>query len=176
MINCKILEYDDEIAPDDLVRDVYPASYYCAYSDDVGESIIKWKYAKFSMPGWIGKTLRQYRNFGKDTRQYAVNELIIIRVPSKVTKDQLNTMGIPIHIPSAPLRRLHYQTLGKSKFGNMDHRPREVTLEFGKYKGKTVEDIYDSDPEYLRWVYNNVKLNDQVKESIRDWLTNDMLR
>jgi hypothetical protein len=170
MITLKVLEYDDKIRPDDLVRKVYPASYYCAYSDDNGESTLRWHYAKFHMPGWIGKTLKQYRDFDKKDRHYAPQELMIVRVPPKVTLDELNKIGMPVTIPSACLRRMEFENLGKSKFGNMKHYPKKVKLTFGKYKGKTVEEVYDYDQHYLIWLNDNVKLKDEIKESVEDWL------
>jgi hypothetical protein len=170
MITLKILEYDDKIRPDDLVRKVYPASYYCAYSDDNGESTLRWHYAKFHMPAWIGRTLKEYRDF--DGSHYAVEELMIVRVPPKVTLDELNKMGMPVRMPSASMRRMEFENLGKSKFGNMKHYPKKVVIPFGKYKGQTVEEVYDTDQRYLSWLSENVKLKGELKESVDDWLSN----
>lgn len=171
MITFKILEYKDKIQPDDLVRSVYPASYYCAYSDDNGESTLRWEYAKFRMPGWIGKTIQQYRDFDKEGRHYAPAEMMIVRVPKSLTIEQLNKLGMPIHMPSASMRRMDFETLGKSKFGNMEHYPKKVKLTFGKYKGETVEEVYDMDQRYLHWLRDNVKLKGDIKDSIEDWLS-----
>lgn len=31
----------------------------------------------------------------------------------------------------------------------------DTTLDFGKHKGHAIEDIFDSDPDYLVWIYEN---------------------
>ncbi len=173
MITLKILEYNDKIHADDLVRNVYPASYYCAYSDDNGESTLCWHYAKFQMPGWIGKTLKQYRDFDKDKRHYPVSELMIVRVPKNLTREHLNALGMPIHMPSASMRKLHYDMIDRGKFGNMEHYPKKVNLTFGKYKGRTVEEVYNDDQRYLEWLNDNVKLKGEIKDSVEDWLGSD---
>lgn len=36
-------------------------------------------------------------------------------------------------------------------------KPDPYTLSFGKYKGQSVFDIIDHDPEYLDWLFSNVK-------------------
>jgi len=36
---------------------------------------------------------------------------------------------------------------------DIDKRP----IQFGKYRGKTPEEISDLDPDYLLWMYQNVK-------------------
>ena len=34
---------------------------------------------------------------------------------------------------------------------------KEHKLGFGKHKGKTVEEILESDPTYIRWAINNIE-------------------
>jgi uncharacterized protein (DUF3820 family) len=36
---------------------------------------------------------------------------------------------------------------------SLDHTP----LNFGKYKGKTPDEISEHDPSYIVWMYNNIK-------------------
>lgn len=170
MITFKILEYDDPIKPDDLVRNVYPASYYCNYSDDSGESTLRWHYAKFHMTAWIGKTIREYRDGAMKNNHYGVSELMIIRVPKTLTREQLDKLGMPIYMPSASTRKLFFNHLGKSNFGNIEHCPKKVKVPFGKYKGSTVEEIYDMDRKYLQWLQERVELTGELKESVDDWL------
>lgn len=173
MIPIQLLEYTDKILPDDLVRQVYPGSYYCSYSDDNGESTLRWKYAKFHMPAWIGKTLKSFRDgYAKDAH-YATPELLIVRIPEHLTHEQLAQLGMPVHMPSASMRKMHYEMLGKKKFGNLDHLPKPIIFTFGKYKGQTVEDVYNTNRDYLEWVDNNVKMEKDIKESIEDWLASD---
>ena len=33
----------------------------------------------------------------------------------------------------------------------------ETVLDFGKYKGKTLEEVADIDPSYICWLHENVK-------------------
>ena len=35
----------------------------------------------------------------------------------------------------------------------LDHTP----LPFGKYKGKTPDEVSEDDPGYIKWVYENIK-------------------
>lgn len=36
---------------------------------------------------------------------------------------------------------------------DLDHTP----LTFGKYKGQTPDEVSESDPAYIVWMYNNIK-------------------
>ena len=172
MIPCNILDYDDIIEPDDLIRNVYPLGYYCSYSDDSGESTIRWHYAKFRMPAWIGRTIREYRTTAEKNGSKYISEMMIVRVSKDLTLDDLKKLGMPIHMPSASLRKLHFENLGENKFGNLDHSPKEVRVTFGKYKGMTVEEIYNTDRDYLKWLQDNMGGNGKIKNAIDDWLSN----
>lgn len=44
----------------------------------------------------------------------------------------------------------------KSKGKNMKLYKLESKLNFGKYKGKTVKEIQDTDPSYIEWAKKNV--------------------
>ena len=53
-----------------------------------------------------------------------------------------------------------------------DHTP----LTFGKYKGKTPEEIAEYDPSYVVWMYDNVSgppcskvLRDDCKKDVREY-------
>ncbi|RAW22958.1 hypothetical protein PC110_g20608 [Phytophthora cactorum] len=48
-------------------------------------------------------------------------------------------------------------------------------LTFGKYKGKTIEEVYASDPGYCRWVFNQPSLNngDEIKIFLHTKFLND---
>lgn len=46
----------------------------------------------------------------------------------------------------------------------------DSVLQFGKYKGRTVIDIYEEDPEYLRWVMDEtdmLSMSDEDEDKIR---------
>jgi len=38
---------------------------------------------------------------------------------------------------------------------------QDYILGFGKYKGRNIEDVYNEDPSYLQWVYDNMDLSAQ---------------
>ena len=53
-----------------------------------------------------------------------------------------------------------------------DHTP----LTFGKYKGKTPEEVADYDPSYVVWMYDNVNptpcskaLRDDCEQDVREY-------
>jgi hypothetical protein len=162
MIKAEILGCDDKIEPDDLVRNVYPMSYYTQATDDVGESTFRWEYAKFRLSGWIGKTMREYR------AGEVVLEMVIIRVPNSITQEQLSEMGIPICMPSFSVRAFHAKAYGK--LGNREHYPEFMKMPLGKYKGMSIEEIKGYDPNYLKWILDNVKLSKKLERSIVEWL------
>jgi hypothetical protein len=37
-----------------------------------------------------------------------------------------------------------------------NHHPTPGVLQFGKYKGRTVEDVYVEDPNYIKWCAENI--------------------
>lgn len=45
---------------------------------------------------------------------------------------------------------------------------QELTINFGKYKDRTIQSIWESDPEYLVWVYENTNCNKQIKNKIHE--------
>ena len=50
---------------------------------------------------------------------------------------------------------------------------RGSKMDFGKYFGRTVDDLIDEDPQYLEWACDNVtgfaeRLEDGVEEDVRD--------
>ena len=46
-------------------------------------------------------------------------------------------------------------------------RSQDFVMPFGKFKGLSLEDIMESEPAYLEWVYNNFE-EDKLSEEIRD--------
>jgi uncharacterized protein (DUF3820 family) len=48
-------------------------------------------------------------------------------------------------------------------------------LEFGKYKGLTIEEIAKKDYKYLKWIENNqeIKIKHETRENIKDFLKNN---
>lgn len=58
------LREDEILKADDLVRST---QYPNTYSDDINYEYLaamNWEYVKDKLPGWIGKTLEDYKNFG----------------------------------------------------------------------------------------------------------------
>lgn len=61
-------------------------------------------------------------------------------------------------------------------FGDFDKKPplkRRSKMDFGKHAGETIDDVIDSDPQYLEWACDNVtgfaeRLEDGLEEDIRD--------
>ena len=53
---------------------------------------------------------------------------------------------------------------------DLDAYPNEevdaIICEFPKYKGMKYVDVYQEDPQYLHWLYDNVKLNNRVKQTL----------
>lgn len=47
------------------------------------------------------------------------------------------------------------------------HPPEEAQLHFGKYRGERVVDVANADPDYLRWVLDNVVISRGLRSSIR---------
>ena len=50
---------------------------------------------------------------------------------------------------------------------------------FGKFKGKTISEVIDSDPRYVAWVVKNVKwfnLDDELKDKLRNKLQESINR
>ncbi len=46
-----------------------------------------------------------------------------------------------------------------------NERPSEFVMPFGKYKGDTLSQIADDDPDYLQWLLDNA---DNLSSSIRE--------
>jgi hypothetical protein len=46
----------------------------------------------------------------------------------------------------------------------------DTPLQFGKYRGTTVEDVLDSDPAYLLWCLENVE-RFEVDKTLQDAIT-----
>lgn len=61
MKTIQVLDENDIILPNDLVRKTLPLSAITQCTDDEGESTFHWQYAKWVIPAWIGKTQKQYR-------------------------------------------------------------------------------------------------------------------
>ena len=50
------------------------------------------------------------------------------------------------------------------------------TLYFGKYKGSRIDDILETDPEYLAWCVENVKgfcLDDEIVDQVLGFIEDD---
>ena len=45
------------------------------------------------------------------------------------------------------------------------------TLYFGKYKGQNVVNVFEEDPAYIEWVYDNMELNGSLKIIIENLVT-----
>lgn len=50
--------------------------------------------------------------------------------------------------------------------------PSGITINFGKYKGQTLEDIHEEDPSYLEWLVKNAK-EEKVRVAANKLLTGD---
>jgi len=81
MIQIELLELDDVIEPDDLIRDVYPILN--EFGNAMKESHFKWKPAWAMLPAWVGKTQRDYLKKGRSTAPSGP-ELQIIRIKGEV--------------------------------------------------------------------------------------------
>jgi len=49
-------------------------------------------------------------------------------------------------------------------------KPSGITINFGKYKGQTLEDIHEEDPSYLEWLVKNAK-DERVRVAANKLLT-----
>jgi uncharacterized protein (DUF3820 family) len=64
----------------------------------------------------------------------------------------------------------------KNKNNDQFQRNQQInTLKFGKYKGKTIYEVYETDEKYLKWLmnqtfFNENKYNTYMKKSINDLL------
>lgn len=45
---------------------------------------------------------------------------------------------------------------------NRPRDPDNTPLHFGKYRGKTPDEISEFDPEYIVWAYNNLEVGHSV--------------
>jgi uncharacterized protein (DUF3820 family) len=44
---------------------------------------------------------------------------------------------------------------------------KNIKLNFGKYKDKTLEYIYDEDPEYLKWLNKNYQITEKTSPTMK---------
>lgn len=154
MKTIQVLESKDIIKPDDLVLNKEK----------------RWEYAKFSIPGWVGKMRGAYQDALIDAK-LTDEKFLMIRVPSKIDPIQLEKLGISIHLHSAGIRTLCGKANGK--LGNKNLYPKPVKFTFGRFKGRTIEEIYYEDKYYLEWFLDNHDLTKEVKDLINDWLRGD---
>ena len=117
MKTIQVLDEDDIILSNDLVRETLPLSAITQYTDDEGESTFHWQYAKWCIPYWVGKTLKQYRLATKKEEQrfdriYFIQKCIVrSETPTKL-------LGFLIaKPPSSIIQKLyaeaHPQSVGK---------------------------------------------------------------
>jgi hypothetical protein len=52
--------------------------------------------------------------------------------------------------------------------------PDIVKINFGKYKGWTIREIYEYDEGYLQWFYHNIDGNDGIKNQICNLYNGDV--
>jgi len=57
------------------------------------------------------------------------------------------------------------QTSFKKTTGAQPQQPA-VTFPFGKHKGKTIAQVLESEPSYIIWLTNNVKLDGKLGEEV----------
>lgn len=111
MISVQVLDLDDIIEEGDLIRDIFPLSYYTQATDDEGGSTICWQYAKWKMPFWVGKTIRQYYQKRYADRPITdsnhPNEVCIVRPNKNVHPTCLH--GFPIEKPPSKVTQTLYQ-------------------------------------------------------------------
>jgi len=43
---------------------------------------------------------------------------------------------------------------------------KDSIVTFGKYKGSSIEDIFETDPYYIVWVYDNVLTQDVISDEL----------
>lgn len=46
--------------------------------------------------------------------------------------------------------------------------PDMVKIPFGKYAGETVQEVWETNPRYLKWFYWETNGNDHIKNQIRN--------
>jgi len=72
------LREDEILKADDLVRST---QYPNTYSDDINYEYLNamnWEYVKDKLPGWIGRTVEDYKNFGNIRRGVDVEVMRMI--------------------------------------------------------------------------------------------------
>lgn len=42
----------------------------------------------------------------------------------------------------------------------------KVEMNFGKYKGQTIGEVYSENPNYLAWIFGNVNLHPDVEDAL----------
>lgn len=50
-----------------------------------------------------------------------------------------------------------------------------VILEIGKYKGKALEEVYDQDASYCRWLYNQQSEDSDIKWFLQGKFQEEMI-
>jgi uncharacterized protein (DUF3820 family) len=59
-----------------------------------------------------------------------------------------------------------YETLTQEQREAKIDKYAEITINFGKHKGKTLGDIHNKDPNYLVWLKNTSKVDDKTSPTM----------
>lgn len=139
------------IRPDDLFK--YHGNTY-------------WERAKFSVVGWLGKSVKAFTDFGKEAG--VGPNFTIIRTDASDT--ELQAVGIFVALPDASMRHFWQSNMGK--LGKKRDYPKDFKLTFGKYKGQPISELIYENKQYLEWIYNeNVKCMTEAHHKILgEWL------
>lgn len=139
------------IRPDDLFK---------FYSDEY------WGRAKFACPGWIGKSVRSFAEFGNNA--HMVNDFAVIRTTA--SDKALRSIGIIVTIPNATMR--HFWQTSMGKLGRKSDYPKDFKLNFGKYKDQPISKLIYENKRYLEWIYDeDIKCMPEAHRKILgEWL------
>jgi len=106
MKTIQYLDWDDIIEVNDLVRTILPNSYYTLHTDDEGDSTIYWQYAKWRIPFWVGKTLRQYHQALLNTKGREYTQFVNLNVVRLI--DNQLPIGFLIERPPSKIQQEIY--------------------------------------------------------------------
>lgn len=95
---------------------------------------------------------------------FPIENLRMPNTPQEIQKamDDMEGNTPPVHNNPTPISQsLPPTMMGSGTTGAQQSPPPQVTnspvvLQFGKYKGKTIEQIYEEDPNYVKWCAENI--------------------
>lgn len=104
--------------------------------------------------------------YSKQTAYNAASNVVLalgqagVLTTADEAKEHLESIAKSIYEDLAPLAQESAPTReAKPKAGEAEYgdNPGEAPFGFGKYKGKTIQEVYEENPDYLEWCASNNK-------------------